>query len=148
MIALIFARVGHEAGLIKRVMDDNMISWGYFTDHNIFEPHCNAHPNNFLVLDLEASYNTGGNLLAPIDFDMTYEYATFVSTVEDSPHYGTRDREQFDSWSGLEKYELEKALGGAENMANFAYGQDSNISLIEIALRDTCVGHYRRAYDT
>lgn len=156
LLSLTFARIGHEAGLVKRVMDENLISWGYFTDHNIFEPHCNAHPNNFLVLDLEAPYNQDkGNLLAPLDFDMTYEFSTFVSIVEDNPStFGKQDREQFDCWSGMEKYELEKALGGEENMANFDYGasndvmQESEIAkLLEITLRDTCILNYRRSYD-
>jgi hypothetical protein len=121
-----------------------LISWGYFIDHNLFEPHCNAHPNNFLVLDL----STSGNLLAPLDFDMTYDFDTFVSIVEDTPAtFGTQDRELFDSWSGAEKYELEKALGGEENMANFSYGDgsgDSAVSkdsealsrVVEIIMRD------------
>ena len=115
-------------------MDEQALSWGYFTDHNPFEPHCNAHPNNFLVLDLQApppshhpskAADTTPKILAPLDFDMTYEFCegqAFVSTLEDVPaSYGSGDREQFDSWSGQEKYELEKALGGEENMANFAY---------------------------
>ena len=92
-------------------------------DHNLFEPHCNAHPNNFLVLDPQAEFNPHHTLLAPLDFDMTYDFDTFVSTVEDNPAtLGKQDREQFDSWAGLEKYEMEKALGGEENMANFSYG--------------------------
>lgn len=105
--------------MVKRVMDEHLLSWGYFTDHNPFEPHCNAHPNNFLVLDPLLH----SHLLAPVDFDMAYEFASFVSTVEERG-FGQRDREQFDSWAGLEKYELEKALGGAENMANFLYSYD------------------------
>ena len=47
-----FSLIGFETGKIKRLLDDNLISWGYFTDHNPFVPHCNAHPNNFVVLDL------------------------------------------------------------------------------------------------
>lgn len=57
--------------------------------------------------------------MAPVDFDMAYDFDNFVCTVEDIPAYGKQDREQFDSWTGNEKYELEKALGGEENMANF-----------------------------
>ena len=122
-LSLLFSRIGYEVGLIKRLFDENLISWGYYVDHNIFEPHCNAHPNNFLVLDPHAEYNPTHTLLAPVDFDMTYDFDTFVSTVEDNPAtLGKQDREQFDSWSGLEKYEMEKALGGEENMANFSYG--------------------------
>ena len=73
-IGLLFARVGFEAGRVKRILDENLISWGYFIDHNPFEPHCNAHPNNFVVLDLEADYNPHHRVLAPLDFDMTYEF--------------------------------------------------------------------------
>ena len=53
----------------------------------------------------------------------------------------------------MEKYELEKALGGEENMANFQYSaeekpKEAGVSqLIEITLRDTCVKAYRRADD-
>lgn len=83
MLCLLFARIGHEAGVIKRVFDENLISWGYFIDHNLFEPHCNAHPNNFIVLDLEAEYNKNHTILAPLDFDMSFDYDTFVSIIED-----------------------------------------------------------------
>ena len=125
LILLLFSRIGFEAGFIKRLFDENLLSWGYFMDHNLFEPHCNAHPNNFLVLDLEASYNAGrSTILAPLDFDMSYDFPSFVSIVEDNPKcFGKQDRDQFDAWSGMEKYELEKALGGDENMANFEYSQ-------------------------
>jgi hypothetical protein len=122
-LSLLFSRIGYEVGFIKRLFDENLISWGYYVDHNLFEPHCNAHPNNFLVLDPQAEFNPQHTLLAPLDFDMTYDFDTFVSTVEDNPAtFGKQDREQFDSWAGLEKYEMEKALGGEENMANFSYG--------------------------
>ena len=75
-----------------------MISWGYFIDHNLFEPHCNAHPNNFIVLDLESNgdpaVSTTPKLLAPLDFDMSYEFNGFVSILEDLPEkLGTNDRE-------------------------------------------------------
>ena len=50
-ILLAFARTGAEAGKAKRLLDENLISWGYYTDHNPFEPHCNAHPNNFVITD-------------------------------------------------------------------------------------------------
>lgn len=36
----------------------------------------------------------------------------------------TQDRMQFDDWNNSEKYELEMALGGCENMANFHYSAE------------------------
>lgn len=128
-----FARCGAEVGKVKRLLDENEISWGYFTDHNPFEPHCNAHPNNLVVLDPLS--NTHGNLLGVLDLDMAYSCDTFINTIEPDPmfftdeenreiqakKYGTRDLGQFDDWLNSEKYEMEVALGGAENM-DFQYG--------------------------
>lgn len=108
--------VGRECGIVKRLLEEKSICWGFFFDHNPCLPHCNAHPNNFVVNE----DNLEQSLLAPLDFDMSFEERTFVSTVEDLPEkYGTQDREQFDSWLNSERYELESALGGEENMANF-----------------------------
>jgi len=132
-IPLIFIRCGAECGKIKRLLDEHEISWGYFTDHNPFEPHCNAHPNNLVVLDPEQSPHA--NLLGVLDLDLAYNFDTFVNTIEPDPEfftdeenleiqkgkYATKDREQFDDWNNSEKYELELALGGNENMANFSY---------------------------
>mmetsp|Transcript_45057 Transcript_45057/g.32935 ORF Transcript_45057/g.32935 Transcript_45057/m.32935 type:complete len:89 (+) Transcript_45057:43-309(+) len=87
-MALLFERVGYECGRIKRIFDEHNISWGYFVDHNLFEPHCNAHPNNFIVLDLDHPENHSHNILAPLDFDMAYDFDIFVCTVEDIPTLG------------------------------------------------------------
>lgn len=96
---------------------------------------------------------------------MIYSFETYVANCQDNPKdFGTNSREQFDSWSGLEKYEFESALGGTENMANFSYSAgtqnlesdendpqkiliDEVCNVIEIALRDTAVKAYREAFD-
>ena len=49
-MALLYWTVGWEMGVVKRVLEAAGVNWGYFFDHNPFEPHCNSHPNNFLVL--------------------------------------------------------------------------------------------------
>ena len=127
-IPLTFIRCGAEAGKIKRILDENEISWGYFMDHDPFQPHCNAHPNNFVVVD--PIKNEHANLLGVLDCDLAYGFNSFVNTIEPDPfmftdednlsiqtkRYGTHDREQFDDWINSEKYELEGALGGDENM--------------------------------
>ena len=132
-IAFIFARAGSEAGKAKRLFDENLISWGFFTDHNPFEPHCNAHPNNFVVLDPATSENNC--ILGVLDFDLAYDSHSFVNTIEPDPFmftdeenmelqkkkFGTNDREQFDDWNCSEKYELDSALGGEEMFANFSF---------------------------
>ncbi len=50
LLALVYRRVGWEMGTVKRSLENHRINWGYFFDHNPFEPHCNAHPNNYIVL--------------------------------------------------------------------------------------------------
>jgi len=84
---LAFARSGAEAGKAKRILDENMISWGFYTDHNPFEPHCNAHPNNFIVMDPSTSEHK--NILAIVDFDLAYEFNSFVNTITPDPIFFT-----------------------------------------------------------
>lgn len=60
-------------------------------------------------------------MLAPVDFDLTFDYETFVNTVEEDEKFGARDLILFDNWTLSERYEFESALGGDENMANFKY---------------------------
>ena len=50
LTALLTWQLGWEVGAVKRILEANDINWGYFFDHNPFEPHCNSHPNNFIVL--------------------------------------------------------------------------------------------------
>lgn len=50
LLALVYRRVGWEMGTVKRSLENHRINWGYFFDHNPFEPHCNAHPNNYIAL--------------------------------------------------------------------------------------------------
>lgn len=78
----LFFKLGLECGLIKRVMIENDISWGYFFDHCPFQPHCNSHPNNFLV------WSDTDNFLAPLDFDFCYEWKGFISTIQESATFG------------------------------------------------------------
>lgn len=82
-IPLIFIRCGAEAGKTKRLLDEHEISWGYFMDHNPFEPHCNAHPNNLVVLD--PAKNEHANLLGVLDLDLAYGFDAFINTIEADP---------------------------------------------------------------
>jgi len=86
-LPLIFIRCGAESGKVKRLLDENEISWGYFTDHNPFEPHCNAHPNNLVVLD--PSKNEHANILGVLDLDLAYNFKTFINTIAPDPEMFT-----------------------------------------------------------
>lgn len=134
--------IGYEAGYIKRLLQNNDISWGYFIDHNPFEPHCNAHPNNFLVLD-PLKYD---KLLAPVDFDMAYTFQGFINTIEENK-LGQQDYKMFQNWVNSERVALEQGLAGQENMANFEYGIESTLLPIQVLYRDLCVLGYRFGFE-
>ena len=50
MLAALYWRLGWEVGVVSSTLATNGLNWGYFFDHNPFEPHCNQHPNNFVIL--------------------------------------------------------------------------------------------------
>ena len=139
-ISKISYRIGWEAGLIKRVLQDHEISWGYFIDHNPFEPHCNAHCNNFLVLGPGHS-----NLLAPVDFDMAFRKEEFISLVE-GELYGRCDEELFENWVNCERINLELTLAGQENMANFKYFNVGS-SVVQTLFKDLMVVGFREGFE-
>ena len=43
-------RLGYEIGEFLNILQEENIMWGYYFDYNPCEPHCNSHPNNFIVL--------------------------------------------------------------------------------------------------
>jgi hypothetical protein len=65
-MAKIFSRIGWEVGRTMHSFYKNKLNWGYYSDHDTAF-HCNAHPNNFIVLP--PGHN---NLIAPLDFDMAF----------------------------------------------------------------------------
>eukprot|EP00118_Oscarella_pearsei_P010864 m.68925 g.68925 ORF g.68925 m.68925 type:complete len:180 (+) comp35570_c0_seq7:1954-2493(+) len=142
-LAQLYWRLGQETGFFKRLLEDNDISWGYFFDHNPYEPHCNSHPNNFVVIP-ESLEGGAGQLLAPVDFDLAFTRSSFFSL-----YTGTPDDELFDSWISSEHKEMERGLGG--EMANSGLLM-SDVSLpcqyeaLKWALRDTLLLGYRSAY--
>ena len=134
-------RIGWEVGTVKRIMQDSRISWGYFIDHNPFEPHCNAHCNNLVILSEEHE-----NLVAPVDFDMAYRGEEFISTVQ-SEYFGQNDVELFENWLNCERSSLEYTLAGQENMANFKYGEVQEDSPLQVAIRDMLVLAFRLSFE-
>lgn len=118
LAGLLYARIGFEIGRIKRIFIDKRINWGYYFDHHPFLAHCNAHPNNFIVLQ---EGNIGENLLAPLDFDLAFEEKEFININYEDKNYGERDEKLFNEMIDNERVSLELALTGIENMDNFEY---------------------------
>ena len=118
LAGVIFARVGFEIGCIKRVFLEKRINWGYYFDHHPYLAHCNAHPNNFIVLHEK---HQNHNLLAPLDFDLAFEEKEFININYEDKTYGKFDQELFNQFLEQERISLELALTGMENMDNFKY---------------------------
>jgi hypothetical protein len=141
-LCLIAYQVGREAGEVKRHLQDAEISWGYFIDHNPFEPHCNAHQNNFIIL------NTGHeHITAPVDFDMAFTFRGFMNNLDEELK-GVHDYTLFQSFVNSERGALEEALVGVENMANFQYKEGNREeTALDIAFLDLILLGYREGFD-
>lgn len=152
IFSVIFARVGYELGKIKKIFILNDINWGYYIDHHPYLAHCNAHPNNFIVLSQKNK-----NLVAPLDFDLAFQKDEFINIDYESKTYGKNDKELFDSLLYQEKYQFELSLTGIENMDNFQYykfnmkSDNSTIKnrfeVIKTLLRDCLRINYMKGFD-
>ena len=144
-------------GRVFRIFQNHNINWGFFSDHDPYGPHCNAHMNNFVVLP--KTFKQQGNFLAPLDFDLAFFKEHFVHLIqEDKDAYGLNHSRTFDEYMNNQRYPLECGISGAENM-NFLYntidfGQkdgDTNIrdkyNLLLTLTRDWMVYGYRQGYE-
>jgi len=126
LLAYLYWRFGREAGAFQRILRINDISWGTYVDP--LGTHCNAHPNNFILLPEGESADY---FLAPLDFDMAFTHRTF-----------NREEAQYDEWMALEDRALKMALAGDENLSSGMTGVavlDANFTILKWALRDTMV---------
>ena len=87
ILGYLYWRLGREAGTVQRLLSNNHISWGTYSDLLGF--HCNSHPNNFVLLN---GSNPNGPLLAPLDFDMAFTRKSFVTLNKE----GKKDESLFD----------------------------------------------------
>jgi hypothetical protein len=155
-----YARLGHEVGVVQRLMQDARICWGFFFDHSPVEPHCNScvaccvccvcdshglrHPNNFVVVaDTLAAGGAEGpsvpsvgsvapQLLAPVDFDMCFREHEFLSPYSSAP-----DAELFQNWLETEPFEMQRALGGDNANTGVALGARAAHTTDEATAVDT-----------
>jgi hypothetical protein len=76
----LFAQIGWECGRCISAIHRSGFLWGTYSDHDQSHLHCNAHPDNFIVLRGE-----GSQLLAPVDFDMAFAKDQAVSIWAEPP---------------------------------------------------------------
>jgi hypothetical protein len=153
LLSRVYSRLGWEVGRVKRILQDKDINWGYYYDHEPNTFHCNAHPNNFVVLPPGKSKN----ILGVLDFDLSFLRENFISITNDTEKYAHLNNEEFDTFLNSERYALETALGGMENMGNFVYNtitleelsksKKVYYDVVRTALRDTIMKSYRKGYD-
>ena len=80
----LFSRIGYEAGRVLASIHRAGFLWGTFVDHNESELHCNAHPDNLIVLSKELAQKYH-QLFAPVDFDMAFEAKCAINIWMNKP---------------------------------------------------------------
>ena len=83
----LFGRLGFEAGRCLSAVHRSGFLWGSFADHNEQFWHCNAHADNLIVLSKEDALKSGKlQILAPVDFDMSFNQESTVDIWTDPKH--------------------------------------------------------------
>lgn len=134
LFSYVYWRVGREVGQFQKLLLDHNISWGTYSDQ--LGDHCNAHPNNFVVLP-PSSTDPSHFLLAPVDFDMAYGREEF-----------TREDHLWQQWIDQEKQALVMELGGAmlsTGLRELVQYDDAHSDNLRWSLRDTMVLAYLEA---
>lgn len=129
LLSYIYYSLGHQISIIYHCLEKNDINWGTYSDA-LANMHCNAHPNNFIILPPKFSKNH--QWIAPVDFDMSFERSTFIHSSE-----------QFDQLRLTEISGLRIALSGM-NLNSGAKGLnlESTYRSLLIALRDTLISGF------
>jgi len=105
----IYARIGYEAGKIKRCLQDANINWGTYIDRQV-DYHCNAHSNNLVILP-----QGNDSLLAPLDFDLSYSKDKMVLLSKDTESFGKQDDSYWYNYIQCEQGNLALNLCGADD---------------------------------
>ena len=105
----IFARIGYEAGKIKKCLQEANINWGTYIDRKV-DYHCNAHSNNLIVLP-----QGNDSLLAPLDFDLSYSKDKMVILSKDTESFGKQDESYWYNYLKCEQGNLALNLCGADD---------------------------------
>lgn len=73
--------LGWQCGVTCYALAAAGLSWGTYPDDT--GVHCNSHANNMVILDAPLEQDV---LLAPVDFDMSFEKSAFDPTILDQAH--------------------------------------------------------------
>lgn len=137
-LGALYARIGYEAGRLLRLLHAAQLSWGTYRD--ALAQHCNAHPNNFVVVappEQEQEQKEVRQWLAPLDFDMAFG-------EEDV------DAETLREAQAMEQSAMMLCLAGDALNTGCADAlrpmPRPALARLQTALRDTLVRHFRTAY--
>lgn len=137
-------RLGWEVGEFLRALHDKDILWGYFYDHDPCTPHCNSHPNNFIVIPYLGGSEKPCRFLAPVDFDMSFSLEHFSSPYTHMP-----DTDLFNEWKKQEYTEMLRALGGELASSGLPSKKITDeLSPLKIALHDILISGFLDGYQS
>ena len=105
LLITVLSKIGFECGRIKRVFEKIDLNWG------TYDYHCNAHLDNFMILDK----NDKLNYLAPLDFDLAFFREDFIDIKYNKNH---TNNNCFDDLITSEKSNLQIQLCGINPIVN------------------------------
>ena len=145
----IYARIGYEAGKIKKCLQEAHINWGTYIDREI-DYHCNAHANNFVILP-----QGNDSLLAPLDFDLAFSKEKMIILSKNADSFGQHDDSFWENYINSEFINLSQNLCGAPDYnhesENKRFKQDTFEAeirnLIKNLLYDCLLENYMKGFD-
>ena len=145
----IYARIGYEASRVKKCLQEAHINWGTYIDREC-DYHCNAHANNFVILP-----QGNDNLLAPLDFDLSFSKDKMVILSKDSDSFGKHNDSFWDNYISCEFSNLSDNLSGALDYNHEAekkrFKQDTFEAeirnIIKYLLCDCLLENYMKGFD-
>ena len=151
-IVKLYGRIGFEAGRCISIVHRTGFLWGYFIDHDPFSSHNNAHLDNMIILPKETCLSNKEKLqiIAPIDFDMSFKKENSISFYDEPPQPDPKSvlfnmRTEFES--------MEKDLAGfyatVEGSSNFFKLRDmppGSLCNVFCLMRDVAEYEYYQGY--
>ena len=145
----IYARIGYEAGRIKKCLQEAHINWGTYIDRED-DYHSNSHANNFIILP-----QGNDSLLAPLDFDLSFTKEKMIILSKDADSFGEHDDSFWENYIYSEIVNLLNNLCGAPDYnyksEKIKFRQDTFESeirnVIKYLLCDCLLENYMKGFD-
>jgi hypothetical protein len=147
-LAELFAQIGYESGRVLSLIHRSGCLWGTYIDHCENECHCNSHPDNFIILDINDAKKFN-QILGAVDFDMAFEARCAVNIWTQKKDPSMVYDNQYAEFESLIKdiCGLGASFPGISTAIQYRKQPEGELSIILNALRDIAVWEYFNSYD-